>query len=462
MKIARVILLAALLLSAFPGAAFASEEAVAFIPLVSRPDSGGSIAAQAHRTLQPLMPRLLAAQAAGQIIRFEPILDAGILEVVYRPSVGLPDLAGSRLYSQIQDAAAAVAAGTAGSPGGAPSCTVPLFYLYLYGGTVSASCLTPGARLLGSMRDPGGRVVGTFDQVVGVGGSASGLFSGAMVGKYVIPGYIVTFKVYVGGILTATFKVNVPKIKFTSINKAGAIVKGIGPAGKPITLTWVHQKWDAADSTINATKVRTISSAGIWQVDFGTIPIRGADFLHVDVRRTPNFVFSLEMNVPYMYCTLGGNYCEFTGFPLTPVSMQIIHGGQTYAFSGSTNEWGWLSAEVKTPGGVPVLLGAYDKVSATGVAQYALPNLTANLNYTTDTVSGKVPAYKYFRLSLYEAAANAWTTNYIHSNGAGTYSSNFMATHGVNLLAGNPYVVRVYYVLPTTGNTTDMFKAWAP
>ncbi len=457
MKIARLLLLAALLSSAFSSAAFTPDQAVGFIQLVPAADAELPVAAQALRALPRLMPELLEAQSAGQIISFDLSPSSGVLKIVYRPSAGLPDVAGKTVYSRVQDAAAAL-----GAPE-ALTCTAPLFQLFMYQMSFRAGCLTPGARILGGVRDPSGRPVAVYSGIVDATGALNyPFFTWGPPTAAPVPGYIVTFKEYVGGTLVATFRTKVPDMKFTSISKASAIVKGTGPMGKPVTLTWYHDKLDAGDTEMVVTKNRTISSAGTWQVDFGAIPIRGRDFLVVDAYRTANFAFTDFMEAPYMYCRLGGNYCRLKSYRLTPVTMQITHGGQTYNFSGTTDKWGFLEAPLKTPLGMPVLLSAYDKVSATGIAQYGLPKLTANINYITDTVSGKAPPYKYFHVWLQKLSTNMGYPVYSHSNGSGIYSINFMTAHGVDLLPGNPYVIEVEFIMPSTGNVTDLYKVYGP
>ncbi len=460
MKIARVLLLAALLLSAFSSAAFASDEAVGFVQLVPQRDAGTPLSVQAAHALQRLKPQLLDAQHAGQIIRFQPSLHAGILKIVYRPSTDLPFMAGARVYSQVQEALPA----TAPQADYDVTCgLVPKFLMYLYEDSFEAGCLTPGARLVGSLRDARGRVVATSSDIVDAWGN---IYYAAWVwgspSPTTIPGYTVTFKQYVGGVLTGTYHVKAPNINFTSINKKAAVVYGTGQAGKPGTFYWYHQRYDAAETVLSATKNRTVSASGTWQVDFGATPIRGGDWISADINANGNFIFSREMFVPYMYCRLAGNLCELAGFPLTPATIQIIHGGRNYTFNGAFDEAGWFDAQLKTAAGAPIFLVASDKVSGTGVAQYGLPKLTAGLNYTTDTVTGKVPPYRYFYIWLYEANAGVGHNVYTRSNGYGSYAANLMTTHAVNLVAGDPYIVEVEFTQPSTGNYTELFKAYGP
>ncbi len=457
MKTARVLLLAALLLSAFSNAAFASDETVGFVQLVPQPDPNLPVAIQARLALQRLKPQLLDAQHAGQIIGYDFSPHSGILKIIYRPSAGLPRLAGMKVEMQAQQAAPAV------PPADIPVCTVPRFRLYLYDDFFTGDCLTPDATVLGSLRDPAGRVVATYSGLVSpIGTLPNQLFASGSPYADVLPGYTVTFKEYVGGALAATFRIKAPNITFTSLNRSTSVVQGTGSAGKAVTLTWIHQTWGAVPGVVSAVKDRTVSSTGTWRVDFGTIPIRGGDHLAAAVYSSANFIFAADMYVPYIYCTLGGNFCELMGFAFTPATLQILHGGQTYTYSGSFDSSGSFDVEVKTPSGAPVFLVPFDKVSGTGVAQYGLPKLTANLDYAGNNITGKAPAYKYFQVRLYEVKTDAWRVHYTHSNGTGAYTADLGTHYGTDLLPGNPYLVGMLFVLPSTGNTTDMIKAYGP
>ncbi len=460
MKIARVLLLAALLLSAFASSASASDEAVGYIQLTSGTDTNQSITFQAHRALQRLKPQLLAAQEAGQIIRYEAFTDAGVLMIVYRPSAGVPSLAGRQVFNRMEQAvpAAAMAAG----PAPAPLCSPTRFQLYMYAHYFMAECLEPGALVLGSVRDTTGRVVLTYSGTASPAGQLTYAYFTYGGGGGVVPGYTVTFKEYVGASLVAAFQTKVPNVKFTSMDKGNAILRGIGPAGKTATLTWEHAKWDAAETVMEVSKDRAIQSNGTWQVDFGTTPIRGGDYLGANVHSTANFDFHAYMYSSYLWCELGGYYCELAGYPFAPATLQIIHGGQTYNFSGTFDEEGWFWIYLQDASGAPIYLVTWDKVSGTGVTQYALPKLTANINATTNTISGKAPAYKYFDLDVYVSNLGTWYFPYAHSNGSGNYTVNMMTAYGVDLLPGRPYVIDLDFVLPSTGNETYMMKAYGP
>ncbi len=461
MKIARILLLAALLLSAFSSTAFTPDRAVGFIRLVAQPDSGIPMPVQAQQAFHRLLPRLLAAKAAGQIVSFEPSLDLGILQFVYRPSAGVPDLAGKAVFTDIQQAAAASSADLPPKGGG---CLNPNFRMRLYNGYFSATCLAASAHVVGSLRDTTGRAVALYSGTTDASGNiAFGSFNSWSGPTWeLMPGYTLTFKEYGGTTLLATFKVKVPSVKVTSIAKATSIVQGAGPAGKVVTINWSHDRLDATDSSLSVTKARTISSAGTWKVDFGTVPMRGDDYLGLDLAMNVNFTFSVSTFVPAAYCMLGGNYCEVYGFPRTSASLQIVHGGSTYNFSGRFDSGGTFSAELLNSGGTPIYLGAYDKVSGTAVAQYGLPKLTANINYTADTVTGKAPPYKYLSVWVMPANTGSWLWVYAHSNSSGVYTANFMTTHGLDLVVGDPYTAEVMYRNPATGTATDYYAVYGP
>ncbi len=462
MKIARVFLLAALLLSAFSTTALAPDEAVGFVQLVPRPDPNSPISIQTHQALQQLRPELLAAQRAGQIIRYDVSPHSGLLMIVYRGSSGLAELGGKTIYSQMEQAIPAATQAQMAASRDALTCSAPKFQLYLYDIYFEAGCLTPGALVIGSLRDPAGMVVAAYSGTVDAAGNLPATHFSYSSLWDVVPGYTVTFKEYVGGTLAAAFQSKAPNLKFTSIDKGRSIVRGTGPAGRPIHLYWQHEKWDAGQTTVSASKDRTITASRTWQVDFGTIPIRGRDLLTANVDATANLSFFYEMYVPYTYCEIGRNYCELTGFAFTPATIQIVHGGQTYTFSGTSDEWGWFWAELYTPTGAPIFLVTWDKVSGTGVAQYALPNLTANVNATTDIVSGKAPAYKYLYITVYAGSLSTPSPFYAHSNGSGNYSVNLMTGYGVDLLPGRPCLIYMRFVLPSTGNETIMRKGYGP
>ncbi len=457
MKIARVLLLAALLLSAFSSTAFTLDRAAGFIRLVAQPDPSIPMPLQSQEALHRLMPKLLAAKSSGQIISFERSLNGGVLQIIYRPSAGIPDLGGQMVYSKVQDALPNASTASL-------VCTTPAFQIFVYESTFYSGCLTPAARVVGTLRDPSGRAVSSYSGTVGSTGSLGYAIFSTWNGwiSNALPGYTVTFKEYAGTTLLATFKVKVPAIKFSSINKISSIVQGTGPAGKSVTLRWIHDLWDAGHTFVDATKQRTISSSGVWKVDFGTIPLHGSDLLFADVHQNATFTFSVTMTIPATYCMLGSYFCELYGFAFTPAILQIIHGGKTYTFTGEFDKSGYFPVEFRTAAGVPIFLAPYDKISGTGIAQFSLPKLTAVINYTANTVSGKAPPNRYIYSWVFEPNAFSWFSIYTHANSSGVYTADFGTAYGEDLLPTDPYTLEVYLVLPTTGNATDYFEAIVP
>jgi hypothetical protein len=166
------------------------------------------------------------------------------------------------------------------------------------------------------------------------------------------------------------------------------------------------------------------------------------------------------MAVPYMFCRLGGNYCVVDGFAFKPATLTIVHGGATYNFNGKSSAEGSFSAELVTSEGDPIFLKAGDKASGTDVPAWALPNLTAAIDYTSDIISGKAPPYKYFNLGVYKPSNNTWYGIYAHSNVYGIFAEDF--TSQIDLDPLQPVVAEVFYVHPPTGNHTIMDKSFGP
>ncbi len=463
MKATRVLIVTVLLLSVFTSTAGAAsvsagtDRAVGFVQMLSQVDARAPVAMQAQDAASRLMPYMLAAQKRGQVVAFEPSLSTGVMKIVYRPSMGLLKLPGWKVQSTMKAAIA-----SANLPRRAPPSPQALsgpaqFSLYLYDNVVYASGLPANARVIGTLRDTTGRLVSVYDGYAdSSGGIDSGYFSWAGPWADVVPGYKITFKVN----NVSTYSTIVANIQFTSIDKTNSILNGKGTAGATITAYWEHRNWDSGNTVTFDTGGTTVAGTGAWSIDFGTVPIHGHDFISANLRQTITFTFFREMYVPYSYCQLGSNYCEVSGFAGTSASIQIVHGGITYSYAGKFNMWGLFSGELLKPDGSPIFLVPGDKVSATGVVQYALPALTAAINYTTDVVTGKAPASRYFNVGIYVPSTDKWYSVYTHSTSTGTYAANFASK--LNLVSATPYVAEVYFVAPSTGNTTDFSQVYSP
>ena len=474
MKIVRGLLIAFLLFSGLgstAGTALASDQATGYIQILTHVAARIPVAMQSKAGLQLLVPDLQAASARGQLIRFEPELQLGVLKVVYHAAAGTLNVGGRTVYSQLNDALPgglpallpASNLSAMGGGGGGPTCA-PLAeasILRLDLNTFGGNCLYSGGHILGSVRDTLGHVAAVFDgyaDSTGLIPNAAFAWGGGYSGLR--PGFKVTFLEYDGATYVGTFTAKVPNLTFTSINKSLSIVKGHGPAGKTVELHWQQIKWDALQTSHSVAITKVVPSTGTWSVDFGAFPLLGGDVLAVGVRINPNVVAYRQMEVPFIDCQVGGSFCSLTGFAGTPASFQIVHGGVPYSFSGFFNPAGYFFVDLLKSDGTPIIINPGDQVSGTGVLAYPVPKLTAGMNVTTNVVSGKAPANKYVDVQIFDAPSSILRTVYSHVSSVGTYSSDF--TLQLDLLANYPYLVAVIYGQPNTGNETDLFKPFGP
>jgi hypothetical protein len=467
MKTLRAILIAVFLLAVLANSAAASGSTIGFVPLLSEIDPNIPVEVQTQEAMRSIEPQLLAAQLRGEILQFEASLSTGVLKIAYTETgAGPTTLAGKPVYQEMSDAVASV---NFPQPVERQS-SVPLpsaagsgyFSMRLYENCFQASGLGASAHVTGSLRDNTGRIVALYDGNADVSGGISlGCFSWSGSYSDVIPGYRVTFKEFSGtGTLVKTYQVFVPAVKFTLIDKTNSIVRGTAPAGKPFKGTWYHRNWNQKNTFINIERNRTTTSTGTWGVDFGTIKIRGNDHLNAIVVMNANFQFDRWMDVPHIYCILGGNYCNISGFAFTPASLKVVHGTSTYNFSGKFGADGYFRAFIETASGNPVFLKTGDKVSGTTIPAFVLPNMSASMTAATDIVSGKAPAQRYFDLWALITSTGTSYKVYSHANSLGNYASNFSSL--VDLRSGVPTTFQIFYVHPSTGNAVEYFKAFGP
>lgn len=465
MKLARIVFVAVFLLSAVTTTAGISAQTVGFVPLLTRVHPKTPIQMQAQDALNSLMPRLLAAQKRGDILRFSPSLASGVLRIVYRPTADTSFLfAGRPVFSDMKHAAGsmqlpppAARHAAASSPG---SEATVAFELYIFDNWIYAWNLPAGAHVIGSLRDKTGRIISVTDGFADGTGFLSDYFTWN--GSYgdVVPGFRAVFKVYNGAVLFGTYQAVAPSIRFTGMDKASSILNAAGPASKPYGAWWYHRLWNSSNGYQQVTKNGTTSAAGTWAVDFGAIPFRGHDSLETWVQTSSNFIFDRYMTVPYIYCEIGYNWCSIYGFASTPAALKIVHAGTAYNFTGKFSAWGYFAAGLENALGEPIFLVPGDSASGTGVASFPLPNLTAGVNYTTNVVYGKAPANKYFNVWTYVLDTGTWEMLYTHSDSLGNYSSNFNGI--VDLKPTQPFVAEIYYVNPVTGNTVDFYRSFGP
>jgi hypothetical protein len=434
-----------------------------YVPLLTQVDPAIPIQVQAQEAYERLLPELLAAQKSGAILDFEPSFNVGIVKIKYPAGVGVSMLDGMTVLDNIQDAAAMVPRTPPAHLADAitPEAYSPQIYSYLYDGCFDVYNLEAGDHVVGSLRNTAGKIVAVSDD--SYSGSDDYLTS-CFNGSYdsVLPGYKVTFKIYnTTDALRGTYSSAVPALAITALDKVNSKASGTGPAGKPYYAWWSHPNLNAGNTYQFIQKEGTISGAKTWSVDFGTTKFLGGDGVGIDVIMSANLIFLRWMNVPYARCTLGGYECGVRGFPNKAASMSITHAGVPHTFTGKFDKfWGWFEVSLEDGDGHPVFLAAGDKVQGTGVPMYALPKLTATINYTTDVVSGKAPANKYFRVEVQDISEGYWYSVWAHSNASGDYSADFSSM--VDMKTTKAYEVYLPYYDPASGNRTYLDQAFGP
>lgn len=467
MKIFRICMVFVFMLAAIaaPHAAQAADAGkVGFIRLISSTDAKLPVQLQAQRAYSLLKPKLLAFQKSGTILAFEPEFKAGIVKILYAASRANADaLSQYKIFDNIQDAV--VRGGTPkarlSSQAASPEALSPFFYMGLYDSCFEAIDLGADSYVTGSLRDKTGRLVASYS---GYADSSGALYYDCFpwTGPYtnVTPGYTVTFKVYdTSNVLLGTFSTAVPKVDFTSITKSTAIVRGTAPAGSSYQLAWSHRTWNMADDWPTVYKTGTVASNAVWSLDMSTGWLRGGDELEIQVIAGTNFNFANLMNVPYIDCDMGGNFCEISGFAFQPATLTIVHAGKTYPFSGKFDAQGYFSVELENAGN-PIFLQAGDKVSGTSVPVYTLPIMSTRINFITNVVYGKAPPNRNFDLWVYTDCGCSSYWVYARSNATGDYTHDF--TSNIDLVYADPVDTLVYFQDLLTGNLIYFRRSFGP
>jgi hypothetical protein len=464
MKLFRVLLIFAFMLAAMAAspAQAAGGKKIGFIRLLASVDAKSPLQVQARSAFNRIRPQLLALQKQGVILAFEPELKAGIVKIEYAVS-GLNNATALLQYQTFDNIHDAIVPGaSAASHGAQPEALAPIFDMELYDSCFSGTLLGADSHVFGSLSDKAGRIIASYEGYADSSGDISfDCFPWS--GSYtdVLPGYKVTFKIYDSATptLLGTFSIVAPDVDFTFINKTTAVVSGTGPAGKPYAVSWYHDNLDAGDTWKSNTKYGTISATGTWFKDMSGGTFRGYDALDVYVKANSNFWFLRWMDVPYIYCQLGGNYCEISGFAFQPATISIVHAGTTYSFSGKFAADGYFFAKLENAGD-PIFLKAGDKVSGTKLPSYTLPALTGTIYFSTDVIAGKVPANRYFDLWAYSPCSCTEYLVYSHSSATGSYNSDFSSQ--VDLVKMEATNIEIYFTDPATGNVTDYFRSFVP
>jgi hypothetical protein len=337
----------------------------------------------------------------------------------------------------------------------------PQFYLYLYESCFDANGVGANGHVVGNLRDATGRMISNFEGDADVDGYLYECFDGNTAFNDVLPGYRVTFKVFnSSGAYQGAYAAVTPAVNITAFNKANSTMSGNGPAGKAYDAYWYHPNLNSTNTHLWKTVTGTISAAKTWSVDFGSVPFRGYDDLYLDAAAYPNFTFERWLTVPFTYCDLGQNYCGGYGIPGQAATLSIKHAGVMYNFSGKFNNYGWFGTSLQNAAGYPIFLAVGDTVTGTGVPAWALTNMTAAINYTTDVVSGKAPASKWMSIGIKQPYSNNFYWKWMGTNAASNYAVNFHAS--MDLKITSAYTVSIEYINPATGNYQYFTSSFAP
>jgi hypothetical protein len=463
MRILRTLLITTLLFTLLVVPAQAQGGVTGYVPLLRQINPGIPLYTQARQAFDRLAPDLLAARRQGRLLDFQPDFSAGLLMVKYLPGADLASaLPGLEPPVSIHVAIASLARLEPARPAPKTAAFDPHFNLTLGSSCLKMVNLGDSTRVVGSLRDKTGRQLAVLEGTADATGYLRDCFDSSGAFNAVMPGYKATFKLYdTTGVLLGSYIGTAPAISFTSFDKTNAVLSGKGPALKAFSAKWSHLLLtDTSGSVQEVTKTGAIPKTGAWTVDFGATKFRGGDSFYFTVTASAAFTFERWFTIPYFYCKMGSNYCGLYGLPLQTATLTMTHAGIPYTFSGKFNYSGWFGGEAYDSTGLPVFTVAGDKISGTGLTAFLLPAMTSALDYNTDTVSGKIPANKYFMVWVKSALNSTWYGKWVHSNGTGLYTADFSAI--LDLDATHAYNSDLYYINPLTGNTIDMFATHGP
>ncbi|MGB8215236.1 MAG: hypothetical protein WCE68_16930 [Anaerolineales bacterium] len=455
--------------------------AIAYLPLLpaAGQNTGAGAAFQARQAYESLLPQLMQAQKAGQIVRFRPEFGDGMVLVEYPLGTDLASLLGTGqpVFATAQAALAFTQVGftqvgqTIPLPGTmskpdafqnvrpASGPANPDFFLQLNdtcfdGGSIPAGD-TYTARLEDTNQNP---VAGANGSIAG-DGTFSACFNGLWSGM--AEGFTFIFKLYdsSGTNLLNTYSTTIPHLEITSFNPATKTVKGVAPAQSQLNLHLIHELLDSTEGDTKQTNISaTTSSAGTWQASFSTVAMRGGDDLDVyysDDEPSVDFEFWNAVFAPYLECTLGNNWCYDYGIPAAPASISIKHANKTYTNKGTFDEYlGYFYAAFYNPFHEPVILAAGDQAGGTGVKTMRMPKITAKPDIGSDSITGSAPKNTWFRVMVLvdQGGVLHRAVDWVEATGSGSYQASFSGK--VTLAASDPVIVNIYDTDPVTGNET--------
>jgi len=460
MKILRILLIGAFLFTVFAGSARAQEvqPETGFIPLLTEYDASVPQQTQILASYQKLLPILHSAQQNGIILEFQPEFTVGAVRITFASGTRPAMLGGAQVFQTLSDAAVVMQRPLSEQQG--VGIYNPHFYLELFSSCPLIHHLIPNDYVVGSLRDSAGKIVAVYEDYADSSGRAwTNCFEG---NNPMVPGHNVTFKVYRSdGMLRGTYTASIPLIKITGLDSVNSVIRGTGPAGKTYDAYWYHPNLNAANTSYSKVISGTISNTRNWSVDFGAKKVRGGDMAGIFVNYSPRFTFRRFMHAPSSYCYLSLNSCGLYGFANQGASVMIAHVGARYKFRGNFSaESGLFTATLQDSEGYPINLVAGDTISGTGILSYSLPNLTTNVNFTTDVISGKAPANRYFYVIVSDASLTNGYSLWVHSDASGAYSADFSGLWDLD--ESDTFIATISYQDPIQGNETYFNQPFGP
>ncbi|MGB8212039.1 MAG: hypothetical protein WCE68_00640 [Anaerolineales bacterium] len=423
--------------------------AIAYLPLL--PAAGrNDPSLEVRQAYDRLLPQLMQARKAGQIVRFRADLGEDMAVVEYPLGTNLAALLGNSqpVFATPQTALAYTRAGALqmaqAAPAGTASFTIGINDSCFYGYNLGISTDTYKAYLY----DSDARVVASVNGDLNAsGGISDACFNGLFDGM--APYFEVVIFLYHSGQTTwfNEFPKVIPNLAVTSVSSATKTIGGVGPAGGTVFVNYYHYNLDSGNTSIQPGTSVTATSKGAWQAKFSATPMRGGDTVNIS-EISGSFNFTNYLYVPYIECGLDNDWCNLTGISGAVATLSFTHAKHTYSYSGLFGPDGYFMESLSDTHGMPVFLAVGDKVKGKGAASLTLPNITANPDDISDTVSGYAPANRWFLVQalVNNTDYNCWT----QANSAGMYTANF--TGKVSLPGDKPYPVYVYYTDPVTGD----------
>ncbi len=464
-------------LGGFPAHAQAQVRTTSFayIPLISPgDDSSVPVVFRARQAFTALTPRLLDAQAKGQIVRFEPEFDFGLLKVEYRTGF---DLAAALTVSPgatppVFDDPKSVLDYTRVGPSQlgaltAPAQPEPYLFVGVYDSCFSGSNWGAGNMYTAILMDKTMRLLTSSTNFVDGSGNIDDCFFGTGIWQYMIPGYNFTINLYdsTHTSLLATYSTVIPRLNITSITPKTKTLKGVGPANDQVWFELTHEQLDSGNNETYTYTGGPTSSKGAWSIKLdSSIAIRGGDYFGIAWPNpdtiTTTFVFYRGLFMPSLECQLLGDTCGLYGVPGKSAKITLTHAKKNYSTSGKFDFTGWFAGEFFDANTDPVLMVPGDRVVGTGAGALIVPALTAIPDTAADTISGIAPASRYFwvKLAAFFHVPDKWSSawRWVGSDTGGNYMADFSSSFAIN--TADIIKSSIYYVDPTTGNETDYWN----